>query len=933
MVSVNGESLCALVDTGCSKSIVKSTVALQYIDRSMTPMVAFDGRPVDCSGTAIVQVGLAGRWLSVQMVVADAILEGIDMIIGMDVINMVGSVQVGGGKVEFSTGEVCAAMETQKQMEHQGAEHKIEDADFLAWFDGSKWFAQWKWKSGTPPKLTNRTPLYNKVLTKARRQGFEEEVERWIAEGILVPWEGDDGLGILALMPVVQETKEKTRPVLDFREVNKSVECHTGSELLDVCTDKLREWRMTEGDVEILDLKSAYLQIHVPKELWRYQLVKYKGVTYCLTRLGFGLSSAPKIMSGILKYVLRMEKAIEGATSSFIDDILVSQSKVSSEVVAAHLLRYGLVTKPAEQLEGGAALGLKIERDRDGELLFTRGNQIPKMVEGSLTKRELFSLCGKLVGHYPIAGWLRLACSYIKRKAGGENWDDVVDPVACQLISEVLERVAVEDPVRGKWRVFQGQSGVVWTDASNLALGILVEVDGTAVEDAAWLRKSSDHSHINVAELDAVLKGVNLAIKWGLTDLSVMIDSATVYRWIHLTLTGERRVKTKGAEEIVIKRRLGALKTLVEELGLKVQVTLIPSGKNKADILTRVKKNWLVNEVKEQEYHCLTAVAMDIKKSHGQHHMGVDRTLFAARQVDPSVTREEVMKVVKSCERCQSIDPAPVSHSPGVLSVLEPWTRIAIDVTHYKAVPYLSIVDCGPGRYAIWRELRRETAQSIIEELAEIFRERGPVSEVLMDNATVFRSGMCQEFFQGWNIRSWFRAAHRASGNGIVERHHRTIKAMAERATISPLVAVFWYNFTPRQGQKDGSVPYKSLFSYTWRHPDVDPPEHGTPECTLRVGEEVWVKPPDAKCTSQWGRGVVTEVNSNNNVSINGMPRHVLDLRRVTVGSEDDSSSDEAYDDAIGVDGVESVSSPVEEAPTRRYPARERRPPRRLVEE
>ena len=27
---------------------------------------------------------------------------------------------------------------------------------------------------------------------------------------------------------------------------------------------------------------------------------------------------------------------------------------------------------------------------------------------------------------------------------------------------------------------------------------------------------------------------------------------------------------------------------------------------------------------------------------------------------------------------------------------------------------------------------------------------------------------------------------------------------------------------------------------------------------SIRVGEEVWVKPPNARCTSQWGRGRVT---------------------------------------------------------------------------
>ena len=42
-----------------------------------------------------------------------------------------------------------------------------------------------------------------------------------------------------------------------------------------------------------------------------------------------------------------------------------------------------------------------------------------------------------------------------------------------------------------------------------------MEVGGTIVEDATWLRKTTDYNHVNVAELEAVLKGVNLALWWG----------------------------------------------------------------------------------------------------------------------------------------------------------------------------------------------------------------------------------------------------------------------------------------------------------------------------------------------------------------------------------------------------------------------------------
>ena len=84
----------------------------------------------------------------------------------------------------------------------------------------------------------------------------------------------------------------------------------------------MREWRQSEGEAEIVDLKSAHLQIKVTEDLWKHQLVKYKGRVFCLTRLGFGLNSAPRIMSKFFKTVLAKDKEIDSATSSLIDDFM-----------------------------------------------------------------------------------------------------------------------------------------------------------------------------------------------------------------------------------------------------------------------------------------------------------------------------------------------------------------------------------------------------------------------------------------------------------------------------------------------------------------------------------------------------------------------------------------------------------------------------------
>ena len=144
-----------------------------------------------------------------------------------------------------------------------------------------------------------------------------------------------------------------------------------------------------------------------------------KEKTYCLTRLGFGLNVAPKIMAAVLKTVLKKGSKTKEATDLYIDDIMVDVMKISTKEVVEHLKGFGLTAKSPESLDGGAALGLKL-MNKTGNLMFRRGNKIPER-EREISRWELFSICGKLLGHYPVAGWLRLACSYVKRRASGRT--------------------------------------------------------------------------------------------------------------------------------------------------------------------------------------------------------------------------------------------------------------------------------------------------------------------------------------------------------------------------------------------------------------------------------------------------------------------------------------------------------------------------------
>ena len=153
-----------------------------------------------------------------------------------------------------------------------------------------------------------------------------------------------------------------------------------------------------------------------------------------------------------------------------------------------------------------------------------------------------------MVGHYPIAGWLRIACSFIKQKATGTKWEDYIGLEAEMLLKDLMNCIKKQDPVGGIWCVDnESKKATVLADASSIAIGACVEIGNDIVEDAAWLRKTDDGNHINVAELEAVIKGISLGLKWCVNEIDLMTDSATVYGWLVAMLDKSHRIKTKSA--------------------------------------------------------------------------------------------------------------------------------------------------------------------------------------------------------------------------------------------------------------------------------------------------------------------------------------------------------------------------------------------------
>ncbi|XP_065182720.1 uncharacterized protein LOC135813558 [Sycon ciliatum] len=623
----------AVVDTGSTRTLISRSFATQHgISLSPTaapPILALDGSPLELVGSAAVRlarsdgaVSLPG--LEVQAYVVDNLsVVNADVLVGNDVVIGSGGLRLkysGDGAligVEFGYDRVdpgdsmgvCGASSSgdrhpfpNVRVQRDGDDVTLSTDDGDVTWDSSarRWVLSWRWKSGSPPTQPvgpGVSEYSRSKLTSDQEQLFAEEVQKWIDAGWLVPHDkdvhGSPG-AVLPLIAQLQEHKASTpvRPCLDYRLLNQLLMSQPGRSA-PVCEETLRKWRLA-GDpreFQLLDIKKAYLQVHVAPELQRFQMVVWQGQAFVMTRMGFGLNVAPKFMDIIVRWVTREFPAVD----NYVDDLMTPAAE--ADAVAAHMAEYSLPTKPAEAFAESRVLGLQLTKGDDGQVQWSRRTDIRLKLEQPATKRDIFSWCGRLTGHVPVCGWLRPACSYLKRMANASAaWDEQVPASLLKLCGEVDARLAGDgDPAQGQWRANSPEPRrcVVWADASNIGLGVVLEIDGAVMEDRSWLRPHGDARHINIMELEAAIRGLSLAVSWEMKHVRLMTDSKTVASWLRDVTGDVRRTRAKGLHGVLVQRRLQILADLIATAGLVVTIEWVPTDQNRADVLTRVPPTWV----------------------------------------------------------------------------------------------------------------------------------------------------------------------------------------------------------------------------------------------------------------------------------------------------------------------------------------------------
>ena len=557
-----------------------------------------------------------------------------DLLLGADVIAGVGGVRLSYGQ-DGEVNGVCfgpqprdtgaaatAAADVESTLRHvdvteddRGVTLKAEDGELRWDNDKQHWTLHWQWRDGQAPT----SPIGSGIgqyarhnLSDKQESQFCDEMDAWVENGYLIEYDEATYGPPAAIIPLLakdQAHKESTpvRPCLDYRGLNAVIKSNPGTDA-PACGEKIRKWRqVADSQFELVDIRKAYLQVRVDPSLLRYQVVVWRGKLYAMSRMGFGLSIAPKFMDIIVRWVTRRWPDVD----NYVDDVLTPAEK--RKAVAAELARYGLPTKPPEHLPEARVLGLKLSTTADGTIMWARRDGVDLSFRQPLTKRGVFQWTGRLTSHYPVCAWLRPACSMLKRLSSAvDRWDTPVPPSVLQCADEVAEQLSAQDPVRGVWHASAESDGdwAVFCDASDLAVGVVLQLNGQVIEDGTWLRDTADKKHINVAELDAAVRGLSLAAQWHLQTVRLVTDSKTVYGWLKQVLGNVRRVKVGGLHKILVERRLEVIADLVQTVGLKVRVEWVPTDQNPADELTRVPRRWPKGTAEPSDV-CSVSVATD----------------------------------------------------------------------------------------------------------------------------------------------------------------------------------------------------------------------------------------------------------------------------------------------------------------------------------
>jgi hypothetical protein len=404
-----------------------------------------------------------------------------------------------------------------------------------------------------------RTPGPQFMGTQEQMEHLAVQLDKWLTQGIISE-ATEPPLVESLLFPVKKPGPKRWRWCLDARYVNRHESYQTFRMTgLPVVRQMLRQrdWLTS------IDLEDAFHHVKLTRQAQRYLAFRAMDKVYTFRAMLFGLSSAPRVFTALLRPVIKHLHRLGIRVVSYLDDLLIAsatyqQSLLDYNRVEQTLTRLGFKlnqakceSTPTQHIRflgfnfNTRSFRMSVPADKVKQIRQHSRRILAMNASGSLTPRLLAGFVGKLVAASPVLQPLLYRrrslhrCIAFALRHSVDCWNEPLS----------LSRTAVRDamwlantplwtwngvPIRHR---LSDQTAVLTTDASLTGWGaVLTLPDNTSHQlSAPWSRwEIETHRSINTLEARAVLlawdRWRHLLAPW--RDLLVECDNMTTVAYL-----------------------------------------------------------------------------------------------------------------------------------------------------------------------------------------------------------------------------------------------------------------------------------------------------------------------------------------------------------------------------------------------------------------
>ena len=399
-------------------------------------------------------------------------------------------------------------------------------------------------------------------------------------------------------------------------------------------------------------------------------------------------------------------------------------------------------------------------------------------------------------------------------------------------------------------------------------------------------------------------------------------------------------------------------------------LTLVTQGfpNQKCDLPSDMKKFWGIREHLGYEddllvYGCRLFIPVTFRSTvlsllH-EAHQGITRSQDRARLTLywPGIDAD-IQQTVEGCKLCQDHLPShprePIISKP---RPQRPFQEVAMDFAYFAGHNFLITVDCCTDWPEIIQMGKDMTAKKTIEATRNLFCRTAAPDVLWSDGGPQFTSEKFQSFLRDWDVTHKMSTPHYPQSNGKIEATVKSMKKLITAAWTGRSVnqdklfrALLQYRNTP--SRRDGQSPAQKLYGHPiqdtlpahrrsfapeWQRHSLNTEEslkiseeyydqhaHKLPD--LQVGSHVAIQNTSSKLWDIYG--IITAIAPHRRYFVRTQSGNILVRNRRFLRKRIATSVH-----APGPIDIVSQDTVPDTLPAPQRPARQRRPPERLIED